>query len=695
MSVAIAAVFTAWLVFQFGGATLTVAVDDIGEGFAALACAGVCFVAARRSRDRMRRAWTLIGLSAASWCVGEIIWSVNEVALGITLPFPSVADVFYLGAIPLEIAGILAFGQPSRGTSTGLRLWVDRLIVALSLLFVGWAFGLQDVYNSSGSTPFARLLGLAYPLGDIMVGTVLILSIRRAVRQQQGPFLLLLVGMGAISLSDSAFAYLTAKSAYFDTTVLDAGWLVGFLLIMLAALWPSRPVDASVDDEPIDMWQLALPWLGVLAVAATLLTLALTGEQPDTPLLLIAGVLAGLLFFSQIFAHRESLTLLLQARRIASTLNDVVVHAPLGIVRLNRDLTVIQANPRAAALLRRPESEVTGTSIDEYFAAAESVLIHYQLLTLSKRGGSVEFDIEAGRGDGSRVFIHWSATAVRGTDGTIEYFIAMLEDVSAPREAVLTAISNLGALERLNRIKIDFLTRVRHEFRTALVGIQGFSELIRDGKEMEIEELTSFADDIYRDAQRLDKALGDMMALDSVDSTRTDVQTSSIDLNEMVGSAISAFRARSSSHVVDLALSSSSAVITGDRHRLTQVIDLLLDNAAARLPSGGVIVVRTTFAGSGNAEIVIAGDRLGTSEATRNEARVSPNEVGRGGLSERIAPMLETVPEVSFSAARQIVELHRGRIWFGKTEAGEAECHVELPTSAAVQNGEEIPAVRA
>jgi len=43
------------------------------------------------------------------------------------------------------------------------------------------------------------------------------------------------------------------------------------------------------------------------------------------------------------------------------------------------------------------------------------------------------------------------------------------------------AIEHLAALERLNRIITAFASMVSHETRSALVGVQGLSELIRDG----------------------------------------------------------------------------------------------------------------------------------------------------------------------------------------------------------------------
>src|SRR5215472_9520299 len=58
---------------------VSVGIDDIGEGVAALIAAGSCGFAAVRNRGRVRAAWTFFAVSALSWTIGEAIWSWNEV----------------------------------------------------------------------------------------------------------------------------------------------------------------------------------------------------------------------------------------------------------------------------------------------------------------------------------------------------------------------------------------------------------------------------------------------------------------------------------------------------------------------------------------------------------------------------------------------------------------------------------------
>jgi hypothetical protein len=88
-------------------------------------------------------------------------------------------------------------------------------------------------------------------------------------------------------------------------------------------------------------------------------------------------------------------------------------------------------------------------------------------------------------------------------------------------QAQQAAVANVAALERLNTMKNEYLTRISHQFRTALVGIQGFSELIRDSDHLDLDEVKAFASDIYSNAEGLDRAFSEMVELDRKAADRT------------------------------------------------------------------------------------------------------------------------------------------------------------------------------
>lgn len=318
--------------FLFSGQHAVTAIDDIGEAVAAALASAACVWAARRARGRDRLGWALMGTSAGLWAAGEVVWSIYEVGLGVQVPYPSLADVGFLSAVPFAIAGIRAFWGDARGTSARWRVWFDGLIVAIALTSTAWGFGLRAVWDSNSTT---KLLDLAYPVGDILIGTVLILAIRRASHQQKGRMALLLLGVASYSIADSAFSYLTAQGAFGSVgSVLDTGWFAGFLLIALAAIYPDAPPKTATGQAPLDLWQLALPWMTLLTATGGDLYSALTGHENlfQTSL---TGILAVLLTVNMILERREFLEMLTDIESTRSTLNREFKTALVGIRQMS------------------------------------------------------------------------------------------------------------------------------------------------------------------------------------------------------------------------------------------------------------------------------------------------------------------------------------------------------------------------
>jgi len=240
-----AAFFFAWVLFGFGGDRSTQVFDDLAQVVAAGFGALCCFVAAARERGRARRAWILIGLAAASWAIGEVVWSWYEIALRRDVPFPSLADVGYLGFVPLALAGMLSFPTAHSRVSSRMRALTDGMIVCASLLFISWATVLGPLYRAGGNNLLEQVIGLAYPASDVVIISLVVFLVVRSANAGRVPLALLGSGLVAIAVADSGFAYLTLIGSYASGNLIDTGWFAGFLLIGLAAVRPARS-DAAV-----------------------------------------------------------------------------------------------------------------------------------------------------------------------------------------------------------------------------------------------------------------------------------------------------------------------------------------------------------------------------------------------------------------------------------------------------------------
>jgi signal transduction histidine kinase len=277
-----------------------------------------------------------MSISTGLWAAGEVVWSYYEVGRGVPTPYPSLADAGFLSAVPFAIGGIRAFWSAPRGTSAHWRVWFDGVIVALALTSTAWAFGLKTVWLSNSST---KILDLAYPVGDILIGTILILAIRRAHQQQAGRMAFLLIGVASYSVADSAFAYLNAQGTFGAVgNVIDTGWFLGFLMIALAATYPTAPPKPAVAQAPVDLWQLALPWMTLLLASAGDVYASVSGHDIDLFMSSATAALAILLTVNMIIERREFLEMMTEMETARSTLNRDFKTALAGIQQLSEQV---------------------------------------------------------------------------------------------------------------------------------------------------------------------------------------------------------------------------------------------------------------------------------------------------------------------------------------------------------------------
>src|SRR5258708_22012708 len=108
--------------------------------------------------------------------------------------------------------------------------------------------------------------------------------------------LLRIGGLASNAVADSALMYLNASGSYKEIgSILDIGWVIGFLMIALAPFWPAAAVEPETEDGPIQLWQVGLPWIAVLAAALMATRLAALNPTMDQFLTGLAAPLAALL----------------------------------------------------------------------------------------------------------------------------------------------------------------------------------------------------------------------------------------------------------------------------------------------------------------------------------------------------------------------------------------------------------------
>src|SRR5579859_2020628 len=656
--------YVAIVMLGVAGQGLASVIDPVFQVAAALAAAASCLLLARASTGKLRLAWALIGASPLiTFCVGAGTLAFYQLTTGRPVPFPSPADALYLAGEAVLIAGLLSFPSSPTGASSRSRVTIDGLVIAISLLYIAWGFGLGALYTNDHIPFLTGAVGLAYPVADMVMVTVLLLVLRRVPSTEYGRMGLLLAGLVAKLVGDCAYAVISAGTGLqVAGHWIDFAWICAYAFIALAARWPVVHSTRSVEDGPTSLWQMLLPWLGMVGVVLSSLALSLAG-RPISPFLVYPGVaLVVLLMASQLLSYKDSLRFLNQSR-LAETalkartdlLHQVITHAPLGVARIGEDNRFIDTNPRLGSLLHAPMKILMGAPVSEFVIRepqAETIAQYREL-----HAGRLDTVDEEGivrRADGSTAWVHWTTTAVRKPDGSFDYFLSMAEDVSARHEAEDVAMQNLAGLERLNKMKSEFVSMVSHEFRTALVGIQGFSELIRD-EELESADVKGLAGDINNDAQRLNRMISEMLDLDRMEAGKIHLDLKAVDLNGIIEDAVQRAQVGAGGHRLVADLDVALPVVSGDSDRLIQVVSNLLSNAIKYSPDGGEVRV-TSRRVDDSVEVSVQDHGVGIPAEAMNRV------FGRYERFDSNRTSKVTGTGLGLAISHQIVELHGGRI---------------------------------
>jgi signal transduction histidine kinase len=315
-AVAFALFSAAWIATHPGHNRSAVALDDVSETVAPLAAAVVCFLAAARRQTAGRVAWGLIGLSALSWGAGQADWACREVILGQGEQslFPSWPDVGYLIAIPTGVAGLIAL-PAFRGAGTRISLLFDGLVMVGGALFISWATILGPIYASSSAGMMQQALSLTYPLGDVFMGTIVILALSRMVGRGRQPFVFLGLGVLLNTVADSTFAYLTTVQNFDTSNPADVGWTLGYCFIALGALRAMTVLSGSERPVQQTRWRMALPYLPMLAAGLVVAADEVRGVSLDAFLLWDSMGIVAVVLARQFMLVRDSRVLGVQLQR--------------------------------------------------------------------------------------------------------------------------------------------------------------------------------------------------------------------------------------------------------------------------------------------------------------------------------------------------------------------------------------------
>jgi len=295
-------IYLGWLRFHWGGEAYVTLIGNLSDLPLEAAALGVALYIAsqRRFASRLRRTWFLFGLGLLSYLIADMLWTYLE-SIAENLPFPSIADVFYLLFAFLAAAALFSMPAVPFGSRERRYYILDLLIVVATMAMLMWYFIIQPTAASESGNALAQAIAVAYPISDvIMMAGILSALLRRPEQDARSALWLLFIGMLFFVGSDVAFAYTGLAGTYTTGNWIDIGWSLAFLFFLYAALRQAHRSPAEAMDSgwmrTLDRLAAALPNLVVLIGSLAALGVAAANFNIRS-IWLIAGVTLIFLLF--------------------------------------------------------------------------------------------------------------------------------------------------------------------------------------------------------------------------------------------------------------------------------------------------------------------------------------------------------------------------------------------------------------
>ncbi|MGW0286653.1 sensor histidine kinase [Streptomyces sp. NPDC003236] len=165
--------------------------------------------------------------------------------------------------------------------------------------------------------------------------------------------------------------------------------------------------------------------------------------------------------------------------------------------------------------------------------------------------------------------------------------------------------------ERLRRFAAD----ASHELRTPVASVRGHAELALLHPGPVPAEVSRALERIAAESSRMGEMVDDLLLLARLDAGRP-LERRPVDLTRLVLDAVTDARAAGPGHRWTLDLPEEPVTVTGDAHRLQQVLANLLANARLHTPDGTEVTV-TLAAADGTARLSVHDDGPGVPEDVR------------------------------------------------------------------------------
>ena len=300
-------------------------------------------------------------------------------------------------------------------------------------------------------------------------------------------------------------------------------------------------------------------------------------------------VVQGVLIVLLVYNARRRLRSEQNLRRTRNSLSTTLESLGDGVVSMDGNLTITQANSAAARIFGVAVDDLRGrtfTELLEELDPAGGIRLAESAVMCQNIGEKVEFPEDSSLQVGRRPLMHiqGSCAPIRNEEREIVGAVAIFHDATE-RKSMQIMLSQSRRLEAIGQLAGG----VAHDFNNILAGISGYAEMLALQLH-DNEKLKTSAVRIQQAAQRAAELTRQLLSF----ARKGKVMSSTIDCHETLESVIGLLqRTIDKNVIITERYNAECAVIVGDPAQLENVFLNLGINGADAMPNGGELLFTT------------------------------------------------------------------------------------------------------
>ncbi|GAB3907099.1 PAS domain-containing sensor histidine kinase [Mucilaginibacter boryungensis] len=271
--------------------------------------------------------------------------------------------------------------------------------------------------------------------------------------------------------------------------------------------------------------------------------------------------------------------------------------------------------------------------------------------------------------NGKLVPISLTVSPMIDNNGNIIGASKIARDISEQQAAHEENARLFAEVKSLNEKKDEFIGLASHELKTPLTSINGYLQIISGM--ITDESAMLFLQKTRQQVKKLNALVSDLLDVSKIEAGKLQITKEDFDINQVLTDAIELISHGNKSHTIDLTMPAGKLIVTGDAHRIEQVIINLLTNAIRYSPGTNKIHVGLT-SDADEVLICIKDYGMGIPQDKQQDIftrfyRVNDENSTISGLG------------IGLFLSKEIIIQHGGRIWADSEPGKGSTFFISLP----------------